>query len=197
MTEPPGSSSKPETPSGSPEPPPYSVPYQGAPAGYPPPAPYPPQPGPYGYVGGGGYPPPPAPYSGYTLAPPVAPKNGMGVGALVTAIVSLPAAITVVGGFVLGLVAVVLGFIGYGRAKRGEANNGAVAIAGIVLGVLGMVLSAFVIAFGVWGFYKIGGGDYVDCMQRAGNDRSAQLQCEDEFKQNVEDRFSVTPTPTP
>jgi amino acid transporter len=127
----------------------------------------------------------------------VGPKNGLGVGALITAIVSLPAAISVVGGFLLGIVAIILGFIGYRRAKRGEATNGGIAIAGIVLGVLGIVLSAAVIAFGVWGFFKVGGRDYVDCMQKAGNDRTAQVQCEDEFRGNLENRFSVTLTPSP
>lgn len=198
MTESPESSSKPETPTGPPQPPPYAAPYQGPPGGYPPP-PYPPQPGPYGgYGGDGGYPPPPPPpYSGYAPQAPMAPKNGLGIASLITAIVSLPAALSVFGGFLLGVVAVILGFVGYSRAKRGEANNGGVAIAGIVLGVVGIILSALVIALGVWGFFKIGGGDYVDCMQKAGNDRTAQLQCEDQFKSNFEDRFSLTLTPTP
>ena len=197
MTEPPESSSEPETPTGPPQPPPHAAPYQGPSGGYPPP--YPAQPGPYGgYGGDGGYPPPPPPpYFGYAPQAPAAPKNGLGIASLITAIVSLPAALSVFGGFLLGVVAVILGFVGYGRAKRGEANNGGVAIAGIVLGVVGIILSALVIALGVWGFLKVGGGDYVDCMQKAGNDRSAQLQCEDQFKSNVEDRFSLTLTPTP
>ncbi len=104
--------------------------------------------------------------------------------------------LTVFGGFVLGLVAIVLGFLGYSRAKKGEADNGGIAIAGVVLGFLGIVLNAVLIAVGVWGFMKIGGGDYVDCMQRAGNDRAAQLQCEEEFRGKIENQFSVTLTPT-
>jgi hypothetical protein len=200
MTETPESSSQPETPTGTPQAPPLPPPpYPAAPGGftppYPPryPPPYPPQ-----YPPQAGYypPPPPQPYAGYT-PPPVGPKNGLGTGALITAIVSLPAAVSVFGGFLLGIVAIVLGFIGYRRAKRGEATNGGIAIAGIVLGLLGIVLSAAVIAFGVWGFFKVGGRDYVDCMQKAGNDRSAQVQCEDEFRGNLENQFSITLTPTP
>jgi hypothetical protein len=49
----------------------------------------------------------------------------------------------------------------------------------------------------VWGFFKVGGRDYVDCMQKAGNDRSAQAQCEDEFRGHLENQFSITLTPTP
>jgi hypothetical protein len=193
MTEPPESSSQPETPAGAPPPPP--PPYPGAPGGYPQqysqqyPPPYPP---------GAGYypPPPPLPYGAYP-APPAAPKNGLGIAALITAIVSLPAALSIFGGFLLGIVAIVLGFVGYRRAKRGEATNGGIAIAGIALGVLGIILSAAVIAFGVWGFFKVGGRDYVDCMQKAGNNATAQTQCENEFRGNLENQFSVTLTPTP
>jgi hypothetical protein len=183
---------KPETP--------YQGGYSGG--GYPPPPP----PGAYQ----GGYPPPPPqPYSGGYPGypgpdgmggygqPPVAPKNGLGVAALVVGILSLPAVLTVFGGFVLGLVAIVLGVIGYRRAKKGAATNGGIAIAGAVIGLLGIVLNAALIAFGVWGFLQVGGGDYFDCMQQAGNDTSAQVQCEDEFRGNLENRFSVTLTPTP
>lgn len=195
MTEPPQSSSQPETPTPTSQTSPPPPPYPAAPGGYPPPYPsqYPPQ-----YPPGAGYypPPPPQPYAGYT-PPPAGPKNGLGTAALVTAIVSLPAALSVVGGFLLGIAAIVLGFLGYRRAKRGEATNGGIAIAGIVLGVLGIVLSAAVIAFGVWGFFKVGGRDYVDCMEKAGNDTAAQTQCQNEFQGNLENQFSVTLTPTP
>ncbi|MGB3486451.1 MAG: DUF4190 domain-containing protein [Mycobacterium sp.] len=192
MTEPP-ESAKPDNPQqggahGYPPPPPPPGPYPGS---YPPP---PPQPyagyggyGSYGSYGGGPYAPP----------PPAAPKNGLGIAALVVAILSLPAVLTVFGGFVLGLVAIILGFIGYNRAKKGQATNGGVAIAGVVLGLVGIALNAALIAFGVWGFLQVGGGDYFDCMQRAGSDTSAQLDCEDEFRGNIENRFSVTLTPTP
>ena len=143
----------------------------------------------------GSYPPPP-PYSGYS-APPAGPKNGLGLAALISSILSLPAAFTVVGGFILAIVGIILGFLGRGRAKRGEATNGGVAVAGIILGVLGIVVSSALIALGVWGFVKVGGGDYFDCMRQAGTDQSAQLQCESEFRSGIEERFSITLTPTP
>jgi hypothetical protein len=214
MTEPPESSSKPENPAGPPPgggypPPGYPPQYPGSqyPGSQNPGSPYSgsqypaPQYPPPGQYAGGYPPPPPQPYAGYEggfgAPAPTAPKNGLGITALVLAILSLPAALTVFGGFILGLVAIVLGFIGYRRVKKGEATNGGVAIAGIVLGLLGIILSAALIAFGVWGFLKVGGGDYFDCMQQAGDDTSAQLQCEDEFRGNIENRFSVTLTPTP
>jgi hypothetical protein len=159
----------------------------------PPPPSQPPQYPQYGAYPGSYPPPPPPPYAGYT-PPTTAPKNGLGIAALVTAIIGL---LTVFGGIILGVVAVILGFLGWGRAKRGEATNGGVAIAGIVLGFLGIVVSIAVIALAVWGFSEMGGTDYVDCMSRAGSDQQAQQECADRFLDRIESEFSVTLTPTP
>lgn len=189
------SSDKPEVPGGTPEPPPQGYPPYPPPAQYSPQysGAYPPPPGPYP----GSYPPPPPmPYGGYGQVP-AAPKNGLGLSALVSGLLSVPAAFTVIGGFLLGLLAIALGFVGHGRARRGEATNGGIAIAGIVLGVLGIILSV-VLAVTMWGLFKeFGGRDLVDCMQEAGSDRAAQQQCEEEFRGNLEDRFSITLTPGP
>jgi hypothetical protein len=156
---------------------------------YPPP---PPPPG-YGAYPGGYPPPPPQPYSGYT-PPPTGPRNGLGVAALVTAIVAL---FSVVGGVVLGVVAIILGFLGCGRARRGEATNGGVAVAGIVLGVLSIIEAVVVIGLTVWVFDKAGGTDYFDCVSKAGSDDNAIQQCADQFSNRVETQFSITVTPTP
>lgn len=158
------------------EPPPPPPQYGAYPGGYPPP---------YGSYGSyGGYPPP----------APSAPKNGLGVASLVVAIVSL---FTVFGGIVLGVVAIILGFLGRGRVNRGEATNGGIATAGIVLGALSILVSIAAIAFAVWGFNEVGGGDYIDCISRAGSDQQAIEDCANEFTQRVEDQFSVTVSPTP
>lgn len=156
----------------------------------------PPQPPPYGAYPGG-YPPPPQygpQYGGYPPPAPAAPKNGLGTASLVVAIISL---FSIFGGIVLGVVAVILGFLGRGRVKRGEADNGGIAMAGIVLGVLSIVVSVAAIAIAVWGFREVGGTDYVDCLSRAGSDQQAIEACADEFTQRVEDQFSLTVTPTP
>jgi len=161
----------------------------------PPPPPAGPPPPSYGAYPGS-YPPPPqqAQYGGYA-PPPAAPQNGLGIASLVTAIISL---LTVVGGVVLGVVAVILGFLGWGKAKRGEATNGGVAIAGIVLGFLSIIEAIAVIGLFIWGFGEVGGSDLVDCLSRAGNDMAAQQECQDQFTQNLEDEFSMTiTTPTP
>jgi hypothetical protein len=138
-------------------------------------------------------PPPPQPYSGYP-PPPAGPRNGLGVAALVTAIVAL---FSVVGGVVLGVVAIILGFLGLGRARRGEATNGGVAVAGIVLGLLSIIEAVVVIGLAVWGLDKAGGTDYLDCVSKAGSDNTAIQQCADQFRNRIENQFSITATPTP
>lgn len=162
-----------------------------------PPPPAPPPPPQYGAQFGaypGGYPPPPPqPYSGFT-PPPTGPKNGLGVAALVIAIIGL---LSVVGGVVLGVVAIILGFLGFGRARRGEATNGGVAVAGIVLGLVSIIEAVVVIGLAVWGFNEAGGTDYIDCLSKAGSDQQAIQQCADEFRDRVENQFSITITPTP
>ena len=153
---------------------------------------YPPPPG--GGYPGGYPPPPPAPYSGFT-PPPVGPKNGLGIAALVVAIIAL---FSVVGGIVLGVVAIILGVLGLQRARRGEATNGGIAIAGIVLGILSIIEAIVVIVLSVWAFNEVGGTDYVDCLSKAGSDQDAVQQCADQFQDRVENQFSVTlTTPAP
>jgi hypothetical protein len=156
----------------------------------PPSAPPPPH---YGAYPGSYPPPPPAPYAGYT-PPPTGPKNGLGTAALVVAIVAL---LSVFGGVVLGVVAVILGFLGWSRARRGEATNGGVAIAGIVLGFLSIIEAVVLIGLAIWGFNQAGGTDYIDCLSKAGSDQEAMQQCADRFRDRVENEFSVTITPHP
>jgi hypothetical protein len=170
-------------------PPPPQYQYGAYPGSYPPPPQY------------GGYPasyppPPPQPYSGFT-PPPTGPRNGLGIAALVIAIIGLVLCWTVVGGVILGLSAVIIGFVAQGRVKRGQATNGGVAIAGIVLGFLAIIVSLVFIPIWIGVFDEVGGTDYVDCLSKAGSDQQAIQQCGDQFRERVENQFSITITPTP
>ncbi|MFD0317561.1 DUF4190 domain-containing protein [Streptomyces flavalbus] len=121
--------------------------YQAAPPGQPlpghPAAPgYPGQPGP-----GVPYPPPGSGYSarypgypGWPGTPPML-SNGMGTAGLVLGIVASVLFCLWPLAFILGLLAVVFGAIGRKKAARGEADNGGQALAGIICGVVGMVLA--------------------------------------------------------
>ncbi|MGH3744175.1 MAG: DUF4190 domain-containing protein [Mycobacteriales bacterium] len=143
-------SDEPPTPEDEPTPGPY----------VPPPAPParsgpPPMPGPYGAYPSGppGYGPPPGygqtgysgPY-GYGGAPP---RNGFGVASLVLGVIGLVTSFFVLG-IVPGVLAIVFGSLGRGRAKRREASNGGMAIAGIVLGVLAVI--AGIVFIGVYAY---------------------------------------------
>lgn len=145
--------------------------------------PYPP-PG-YGYQ-------PPYHHPGYPPPPP-ARKNGLGTASLVVAIVGLVTALSVAGGVVLGIIAVILGFLGYGRVQRREADNRGVAIAGVVLGALAIVagIASIFIYLGIW--KTVGGDDYLDCMTRAGSDTALQQQCADRFRERFENTLGGTP----
>jgi Domain of unknown function (DUF4190) len=177
-----------DTPSGRREKP-EGTPESASPYPYPPTYPHH-QPGPPP----GGYP-PPGLYYGYP-PPPVEPKNGLGIASLVLAIVALLSVWTVFVAVVLGPAAVVVGFIGRGRVKRGTANNGGVAIAGIALGALAIIVGVAFIPIYTVVWKDVGGGDYIDCIQKANNDRLQEQRCADQFRQNVQDKLSVTLTPT-
>ena len=157
------------------------------------PGPYPPgayQTGPYQ----GGYPPPPMPYGDYYQPAPAAPKNGLGIAALVVAVIALLGSFSIIGGILGGVVAVILGVIGRSRAKSGEANNGGVALAGIILGAIAIIVSLVFIPIYVGLFKDVGGGGYLECLQQAGQDRSAVEQCSDELRQTMSNRLTDVPT---
>ena len=67
-------------------------------------------------------------------------KNRPAVAALVLGIASLPAALTAVGGMVLGLAAIVTGFFGVARAGHLAGTGQGAAVTGVVTGMLGMGL---------------------------------------------------------
>ena len=89
-------------------------------------------------------PPAPAPMAPVTIVSNSAPKNGMGVAALVLGIISvvLPWFF-----FVFAALAIIFGSVGQGRVNRGEATNKGVATAGVVLGAIGLVISALLALF--------------------------------------------------
>ncbi|GHD43692.1 DUF4190 domain-containing protein [Streptomyces galbus] len=152
----------PVTPQDGPVPPPPLAPggpgqvpygYPGGP-GFPPPQGYPGGPGfppPQGYPGGPGFPPPQgypgapaAPvYYGWPGTPP--PSNGMGTAALVCGIVSAVGFCLWPLAIVLGVLAVIFGATGRGKAAKGEATNPGHALAGIICGAAGALMGVGVI----------------------------------------------------
>lgn len=115
---------------------------------------------------------------------PRAARNGSGVAALVLGILSLVSWFLLVGG-IFGVIAVVLGVLGRARAGRGEATNGGMALAGILTGALGVLLTILAVA-GVVSL--LGDGkltNLTECLQQAGNDQAAIDECSAEFEDEV------------
>lgn len=123
-----------------------------------------------------------------------APRNGLGTAALVIAILGLATCWSVLGGIVLGVAAVVLGFLGRSRATRGEADNGGIATAGIALGSVAIIAAvAFVV---IWSFAwrDTGGSEYLDCAVQAGNDRQAVDRCTQNWLDDIQKQFDISTT---
>ena len=142
---------------------------------YPPPGS--PPPGSYG---------PPGSAPGYRGDAPAAPRNGLGTAAMVIGIIAVPAALVLVGG-VLGIVAIVLGFLGLGKVRAGQATNRGMAVAGIVLGIVALLITAFIT------FLLIDNADeienFADCMEDAieADDDAAADRCGEQFEDDLQD----------
>jgi len=118
--------------------------------------------------------------------------NWIGTTALATAIVGLMLCWSVVGGVILGVIAIIVGVSARGRVKRGEATNGAVATAGIALGLLAVVVSLAVIPIWVRLYQEVDAPAYVDCATKA-SDQQGIAKCADELRQRVQDELGVAP----
>jgi hypothetical protein len=143
----------------------------------------------YGQPAAPGPPPsaqPGAPYGqpAYGYPGPTGPRNGLGTAALVCGIVGVVLCFTVVLGIVLGVLALVFGLIGRGRAKRGEATNRGHATAGVVLGIIGVVLSIVFIVIYVLIANSSTFKNYNECLNAANGDQAKISQCEQDFRNN-------------
>ena len=91
-----------------------------------------------------GTPPPPPPPP---MGAPVQQSNGMAVAALVLgilAIVTFWIPFFNIVSIIMGIVALILGFLGRGRSKQPGVGGGGMAMTGIILGALAIVLSILV-----------------------------------------------------
>jgi hypothetical protein len=119
------------------------------------------------------------PYGGNPYgSPPVQPRNGLGVAALVLGIIAILSSWTVVGGILLGIGAIVCGLLGRGRAKRNEANNGGLALAGLVTGAIGLIIGIVMIAVYVAFAHSDQVQNLQDCLNNAQGDSAAIQQCQ-------------------
>ena len=114
-----------------------------------------------------------------------APRNGLGIAALVLGIIAILTCVFLLGGL-LGLVAIVLGVLGASRARRGRATNRGTAIAGVVTGAIGLILTIVIYAaFGAL-FFSFGGTQAVDCFGQANGDQAKIAQCGQQLTDQVQ-----------
>src|SRR5487761_1005448 len=142
---PPGGGFTPPPPPPSPPPPPPG-------GGFTPPPPPPSPPG--GFVpspppAGGYVPPPPFGYAGAAVAGPR--TDGLAIGALIVGILSLACFWPLCLGIILGPAAAIMGFISRQRiaASGGTVGGGGLALAGLILGIVGFIASA------AWAIFSI------------------------------------------
>jgi hypothetical protein len=76
-------------------------------------------------------------------------SNPMAIVALILGILSILTACFWFIAAPLGIAAIVLGFLGRGKAKRGEARQGGLAMAGLVTGAIGLVLTIVLTVAGI------------------------------------------------
>ena len=111
---------------------------------------------------------------------------GFAIAALVLGILAVLTCWTVVGGILLGLVAIILGIVGWRRASRRVATGKGMAITGVVLGTVGLLLSVIFVVF-IGSF--LNGNDFKNfkqCANDAGNDQQKMQKCEKEFNRNLQ-----------
>ena len=119
------------------------------------------------------------------------PRNGMGVAALVVGVVSLVLAVLIVFfplAGLLGIIAIILGAIGMGRASRGEADNRGQAVAGLITGILALLI-AIALGVGIGGFVTTHVNDFRklgSCWKKA-DSRAERKACANTFSKNIGD----------
>lgn len=113
---------------------------------------------------------------------PVGGKNGLGTAALILGIASIPFC----GLVIPGVLAVVFGLVGRARAKRGQANNGGVALAGLITGLVGLALSALLIV----GLVKLIGSPAFDRFNACYDSAQTSAQQDACVKTLVDDLFN-------
>ena len=109
-------------------------------------------------------------------------RNGLGIAALVVGVIALLLFWIPFLGLLLGLVALVLGFLGRGRAKRGEATNGGMALAGIVLGAIGLLVGLLWVALFAWVADEA--TSLSECLADA-TTQEERIECQEQFEREL------------
>ena len=130
---------------------------------------------------------------GHDPAPRPLPSQGRRTGrlALVLGIISLFTSLAVVGAAV-GIAAIVVGIRARARARRGDGSGGGTGTAGLIMGVLSLLV-AFTVASGTWVFYERHGdalNEYQECRREATSDDEL-AECSRRFNEAVRNEVAA------
>ena len=87
-------------------------------------------------------------------------------------------------GLLLGPLAVIFAILGRKRVKRGEADNGGMATAGLITGIVGTLLAAAFTVVVIVLAHSHGGSRFQDCMNNATNQQERDL-CSQQFSKDL------------
>lgn len=116
-------------------------------------------------------------------------KNGMGTPALVLGLLAVATCWTGWAGVVLGLPAVVAGYLGARRAFHNLATDGASSLGGFVAGAVGLVAGAIIVWPTLFGTGQFGDGLTLDqCMAQSTTAREMHM-CKSQHLQEFNQRY--------
>ncbi|MFE9458272.1 DUF4190 domain-containing protein [Streptomyces californicus] len=106
--------------------------------------------------------------------------NGFAVAALVLGLLACLFFWTIVGGLLLGLLALIFGIVAALRTRQGRAPRRVMAIVGTVFGALGLIGSAIVLVAAISVFDSQEFKNFEDCVDKA-TSQSAEDRCTEDF----------------
>lgn len=110
-------------------------------------------------------------------------RNGFGIASMVLGILSVVLFFIPGLPVVLGVLAIVFAVLGRKRVTRGEANNGGMAIAGLVTGIIGLLIGIVVVI--VIAFFANEISAYQQCVNASDGSSAAQAVCRDQLQNHI------------
>ena len=126
--------------------------------------------------------------SGYEPEPGRQQTNGVALAAMILGILALLGLVFILPGFILGLIALILGIMGVRRANAiaGPGARKGMAITGIVTGAISLILSALMLIFGFSVAKQlVDDGVFEACEQYQDDDEQLQACFEDEVERSL------------
>lgn len=122
---------------------------------------------------------------GYGQAPATG-TDGVAIAALVLGILALLSSWFVLGGL-LGIVSLVLGFIGLGRVKRNRSKGRGMAITGIVTGIVSIIVAILIVVIGVTMFGDLF-GEAIPAYERCLEENTREF-CDQQLQDDLMEQF--------